>query len=213
MSSQIGYALHASSGRIIHISEAERGLKCHCRCIECGAELEAVKGDIRDHHFRHAEDKACGGGQETAIHILAKQIIADNTEIIIPGRRLLYSNATIERWLDRKRPDVTCWVNDRPVYFEIMVNNQVKKEKKQFYANGKHNCIEIDLSDKEIWRLSPEQLKELVLEKTYNKHIINWEEATTKAHNRISLSDLFWIIIFFISMLLFINWAFARRKN
>lgn len=174
MSSQIAYALHRESNKVIHVSEAKRGLLCNCKCIECGSELEAIKGDVREHHFRHVESKTCTG--ETAIHLFAKQVIADNTIIRIPGRRLVYSNVRVENWLDTKRPDVTVFVEGENVHFEIRVSNAVKENKKQFYFNGKYKCVEIDLSDKEIWTLPLEELKEVILEKSYNKSIIYWEE-------------------------------------
>jgi hypothetical protein len=214
MSSQISYALKKTKDQVIHISEAEKGLKCGCWCLECDGILEAVKGDLRDHHFRHADNRKCSGGLETAIHLLAKQIIANNSIIEIPGRQLTYCNVRVENKLDTKKPDVTVSVNGDDVHFEIIVTNAVKKEKRSFYCNGKHKCVEINLSDKELWQLAPEELERLVLEETNNKGIIYWPQEKIEADWQTDslLERLFGFAILIFIALFFFKLILPRRR-
>jgi competence CoiA-like predicted nuclease len=36
------------------LSKDERGLKCRCKCPECGGEFIARMGDVKEHHFAHS---------------------------------------------------------------------------------------------------------------------------------------------------------------
>ncbi|MBS0424089.1 MAG: hypothetical protein JSR71_06620 [Proteobacteria bacterium] len=172
--------------------------------------MEAVKGDLRDHHFRHADNRKCGGGLETAIHFRAKQIIANNSVIEIPGRQLTYCNVRVENKLNTKKPDATVSVNGEDVHFEIRVTNAVKKEKRSFYCNGKHKCVEINLSDKELWQLGPEELERLVLGETNNKGIIYWPQERIEAVEQgeslferlFGIAILIFIVLFFFKLIL-----------
>lgn len=214
MNTQIRYGRNLSSKKISHISEVERGLQCGCVCLECGGELEAVKGEIREHYFRHHEVINCLGGRETAIHFRAKQIIAENTNIDIPGRQLLYSNVRVENVLDGRKPDVTVTANNEDIHFEIRVTNPVQKEKKDFYCNGKHKCIEIDLSDTKWQTASPEDFKKYVLEETRNKYIIYWEsqkQQNFKQENSI-IEKIFGVVLFAIIIFFFFR-LFAVKKR
>lgn len=132
MKHQIKYALYEPTQRVMYIDKAARGLACNCRCFECKEKLEAVQGDIREWHFRHSNNTNCQGGPETAIHTLAKQIIADNSTIVIPGGNLYYSEPKIEQWLEQYKPDVSVVADGLAVHFEILVTHAVDEGKKLF---------------------------------------------------------------------------------
>jgi len=68
----------------IHINQVERGKKCNCICPACRKPLIAVKGKIRQHHFRHEVESECARNPETAIHIIAKKMIAERKQIMLP---------------------------------------------------------------------------------------------------------------------------------
>ena len=74
---KIKYGLR--NDKIIHISELnneERGLKCNCICPFCKTSLEAKLGTKNQHHFAHT-NLNCDTkiAQQTALHLLAKEII------------------------------------------------------------------------------------------------------------------------------------------
>lgn len=79
---QTGYGV--KGGRLIHISEATRGLACECVCVACGFLLVAKKGRQRRHHFAHAVDANCQGAAETALHLLSKELFEELKFIILP---------------------------------------------------------------------------------------------------------------------------------
>jgi len=49
---------------LVHIADAESGKNCSCVCPSCQSPLIAVKGNIKQHHFRHAVVNECEGGME-----------------------------------------------------------------------------------------------------------------------------------------------------
>ncbi|MGY6554569.1 MAG: competence protein CoiA family protein [Wenzhouxiangella sp.] len=74
------YALR--DGKLISIRQVGRGLQPDCLCPACGSPLIAKKGLIRQHHFAHKNGNSCESAAETALHLLAKQVICS------PGTRL-----------------------------------------------------------------------------------------------------------------------------
>lgn len=74
--------------QIVHIDDVERGRKCGCICPDCRSALDAIKGDIRQHHFRHAIGHECVNGMESAIHLAAKRVIMEEKKIRVPEKIL-----------------------------------------------------------------------------------------------------------------------------
>ena len=65
------YALN-SSGNIVHVDAVPRGKYCGCVCPACEAPLVARKGEVKAHHFAHANNQpAC----ESALHATAKLML------------------------------------------------------------------------------------------------------------------------------------------
>jgi hypothetical protein len=69
---------------IVSIADVSRGLQCGCICPHCYSTLVARKGPKRADHFAHYRHPDCEHGPETALHSLAKEIIAGAHEISIP---------------------------------------------------------------------------------------------------------------------------------
>lgn len=67
------YALR--DGILVSIRQVPSGLQPDCRCPACGSPLIAKKGPIRQHHFAHVSGNSCESAAETALHLLAKQVI------------------------------------------------------------------------------------------------------------------------------------------
>lgn len=87
-----GYGVRG--GRLIHISEATRGLACECVCVACGFLLVAKKGSQRRHHFAHAVDADCQGAAETALHLLSKELFEELKFIILPPYKFVKERKT-----------------------------------------------------------------------------------------------------------------------
>jgi len=178
----IKYALNIETGKPVLIDEAER--KLFYKCANCGNQMVVVKGEQRkkEWHFRHYEDTNCNGGQETVIHKLAKQIIVENSEILIPNEKLSYSQAREEEPFLSIVPDVIVVANNENIYFEIAVTNPVNISKESFYKNGKYKSIEIDLSNIS-YDIRLDDLKVLVLNQESNKRKIFWAEESNNKKN------------------------------
>ena len=76
------FAINVNDKRPVHISQVNSGL-CECTCFECGKPLVAKKGKINAWHFSHGMRSRCNGG-EGALHLYAKQLLADKMSITLP---------------------------------------------------------------------------------------------------------------------------------
>lgn len=73
-------------GKIVHIKDINpemNGLKCGCVCPRCGEKLVARMGSIA-WCFAHYSKTECLGGDETALHHLAKEILLESPGIVLP---------------------------------------------------------------------------------------------------------------------------------
>ncbi|MBR2742049.1 MAG: hypothetical protein IKD89_00495 [Clostridia bacterium] len=168
-------------GKIVHIDEIgadSRGEKCNCICPVCHKELVAKLGEVRQHHFAHKANYVCNDlkAQQTALHLLAKEIIKESNEIALPGWSISideivgdergtiialedenelpaypegiykYDTVEIEKRLEGIVADAFIHIDNKPCIIEIAVTNFVDEEKKK--KAEKHNIamIEIDLS-------------------------------------------------------------------
>jgi len=71
-------------GRMVTPAEVESGRACNCTCPGCNAPLIAKKGEQNIWHFSH-DGLACSIGAETALHLMAKQILADERSVQLPA--------------------------------------------------------------------------------------------------------------------------------
>jgi hypothetical protein len=171
----IKYALDKTTQKVVRVDNVPKGLVCNCICVECGSDVVAVKGNFRKWHFRHHVESNCKGGQETAIHKLAKEIIVNHNSIELDFKTLEYSEAKAEDHYETKRPDVSAIAEERPLFIEVYVRHQCEPEKKELYITKQINSFEIDLSNVS-YHTSLKDLEELVLRNPTNKRIIYWHE-------------------------------------
>lgn len=160
-----------SSGRIVDIKEAARGLACDCVCPGCGGRLVARKGSLRAWHFAHAPGQSvCADGPETALHRAAKEIVAEwrtltlhartisetledrfgvkrREEERLPAETFVVRDARIEAALAGLRPDLLLRGDDgRQLAVEIRVTHRVDEVKQQRLRDQKIATVELDLS-------------------------------------------------------------------
>lgn len=161
-SQMIPFGLRQRDGRMITPEEAEQGADCGCVCPVCGGALVAKKGKVRIHHFAHAQDCSCTSGGETALHMMAKQILLDRAKImlppvvaqtlkgpvkLVPVRMVQLRNIRLEKEHDGIIPDVSAETDEGPLFVEIYVTHAVDAEKTQRIATLGVNTIEVDLSN------------------------------------------------------------------
>lgn len=147
-------------GQLVHIDNVSNGLACGCRCPSCGGRLEAHQGQKNQAHFKHYSSADCEHGSESALHIMAKNIIAKTKTVYIPyapkniydwsarGKCYKFENAYIEKAVSSEiRCDVLLQTGDVFLNVEIKVTHEVDVSKKLKLYNENLRTIEIDLSD------------------------------------------------------------------
>lgn len=173
MSSKFTLGVDKSTQKVKHISEVGNGLSCNCICVACNESLIAANaGKIRNHYFRHHIESDCKGGQETALHQLAKEIVLDNDLILIKDKNYFnYSNARAEVAYGGFEVDVEIENNDNQKWFvEIYVTRKKTEEDIQKYKKENVSTLEINLS-KVDRKINRQDLTQQVLH-SYNREII-----------------------------------------
>lgn len=189
---QIPFGLN-SSGRLLAISEVERGAACNCSCPGCGAPLLARKGEVNTPHFAHASGADCNTGVETSLHLAAKQLIADRGRLRLPAlvvsvsrtapevglftasktfrfpEEWRFDRVELEPWIDGIRPDALGYEGNTRYAVEIRVTHAVGPEKEAQLAALAVPCIEVDLSALVGKMVTFEDLEREVIESTGNK--------------------------------------------
>ncbi|MFN5847979.1 MAG: competence protein CoiA family protein, partial [Chitinophagales bacterium] len=166
-------ALLKSTGKPISIEKADRGLKCNAVCPECEKDFVAAQGEKKEWYFRHNEKTNCKGGQESALHKLAKEIICRNLDLQVTQKaRIQYSNPVAEINQDEFRPDITAKYGEEILYFEVVVSNPVSPKKANKYISYEIKTIVIDLSKYEYQ--TEIELEKYIIENTNSKKVLFW---------------------------------------
>lgn len=79
------FATRLSDGKLVSPDEVERGRACQCVCPGCNVEVIAKQGTERMWHFAHAKGEKCVEGYEVSIHELAKQMLRQRMELLLPS--------------------------------------------------------------------------------------------------------------------------------
>jgi hypothetical protein len=143
-----------NDGRLVPVSEVCAGLACDCTCPACGNPLQAHKGDINNHYFAHNRGADCGAGYQTAIHILAKEILETEKRLFLPhlrvevdrsllkagtssmhqeliprGQIMRFDEVVLEKRIGEIIPDVLMQKGDRRLLVEITVTHGIDAAK------------------------------------------------------------------------------------
>lgn len=168
---QVPFGLRA--GRLYEPLQVESGLRCGCTCPGCGAALVArhsPSGKVVS-HFAHQPGADCATGFETAVHLAAKQLIADRGQVFLPvvrarvsavgpsgrtysGNTLLspaglaaLSRVRVEAAVGSIRPDLLVTNKSQDILVEIAVTHFVDDEKLARIEALELPALEIDLSE------------------------------------------------------------------
>lgn len=186
------------NGILLHVSDVVSGLACGCTCPYCKAKLQANKGTSgkRVHHFSHdpaSNVEECQTAFETSIHLMAKQILEKQKNVIFPLLELTismhddenyeysetievvpkenrnFSQVELEKRLGDIRPDIIAYTSSNlPILIEIAVTHFSGSEKKEKIRKMGLHAIEIDLS-KINYFITESELTKLVIDEFKNK--------------------------------------------
>lgn len=164
-------------GRMWRPQEVAGGLACGCSCPGCRKPLVARNGGtlVRP-HFAHDAGHACVHGLETAVHLMAKQILQSvstltlpewrgaldmpnppvmrdregtkhvGDRVDIPSVRVALHEVRIEQAVADYRPDVLAVDDTGELLIEIRVHHKVDDLKRRKVQSDGRRMIEIDLS-------------------------------------------------------------------
>lgn len=175
---KLGMAI--KEGRLVSVTSVPLGAACDCFCPKCGEPVVAknrdFEGRVTQMHFAHAKNSDCAarGGEtapETALHLLAKDIVVDDLRVMIPGlegfpeakqvefrwgfpaKRVSFQRAIKEPW----RPAIQSGLDMRPdvvgvtekgqeIHIEFKVAHPVPPEKSEAALREQRWMLEIDLA-------------------------------------------------------------------
>lgn len=188
-------------GKIRHVSEVERGDACGCICPACDAPLTARKGPDNVHHFGHQASSSCATAPETALHKLAKEIVATKLLLALPEVRAEFNGeATViykagplsfdkaiqeARHLQNVVPDLYVERDGHRLLVEIYVTHACDEVKRAELKSRGIATVEIDLSDLPR-NASRAEVEEAVLEKADRYWVFHpkIDAALTAMHTR-----------------------------
>ena len=175
-------------GVLVSVEEVERGLACNCTCPGCGHPLEAHKGDIRLPYFSHYRGAECGVGYETALHLLAKEVLSEQKRLLLPTlyvcpdrsvwregttinqvwvvhkwTRIDFTNVYVEAALGEIIPDVILEVQGQRLLVEIKVTHGVDEKKLGKIQELNLSTVEYDFSAEDR-AIDKQQLKHALID-------------------------------------------------
>lgn len=191
------------NGKIINIMDLpveSKGLQCDCVCPGCGGRLVARKGAKKKHHFAHYNEP-CNlvAAQQTALHMLAKEIIEEEKSFLFPGYsvsrkdvkwapdyqpydyyqmpelqyrepyRAKCDSVTLERKISDFVPDIIVSVRGKICLIEIAVTHFVDEEKQRKIESVGLPMVEVDLSSLHGQSLSREVIRDVLVNQTDGK--------------------------------------------
>lgn len=168
------FAVNKTSGDLVGIDQIGAdswGTRCGCRCPndECKESLVAKTRDFpgrkKAKHFAHESDTECAGAVESALHLLAKKIVADEgfvmapaleivpvppnwkTPAIFPTEKLDFDQIIVERVIEGLKPDLIGIRNNVRYMLEIRCTHEVDERKREHARLNNWNLLEFDLSE------------------------------------------------------------------
>ncbi|MGN4988291.1 hypothetical protein [Aeromonas hydrophila] len=145
------------NGHIVDVKDVVSGKGCNCTCIGCQGAVWAMKGQVKAHYFAHEpnsiEQNSCTWKPETEIHILAKEALATDRQLILPigtinpiHKNIVFDEMICEVYEGRVIPDVIGFIDGEKVLIEVAVTHFCDRGKIKELKRVNATCVELDLS-------------------------------------------------------------------
>ena len=172
MEKRITFWLDKETEKMKSIEEVESGQRaCNCKCPNCWADLVAKKGEINIHHFAHASWVECVWAYESTMHKLAKEIMAEEKQIRLPGqwnrfdykkgKKKRFDTIELELYMFGIKPDAIGSKKDEIFLIEFAKTHFADFEKIDKIRQQQIECIEIDIGK---CPMNKEKLKRFLLD-------------------------------------------------
>ncbi|MGL5958308.1 MAG: hypothetical protein ACRCZZ_06925, partial [Phocaeicola sp.] len=123
----------------------------------CQGAVWAMKGPVKAHYFAHEpnsiEQNACTWNPETEIHILAKEVLATDRQLLLPigtinpiHKNIVFDEMVCEVYEGRVIPDVIGFIEGEKVLIEVAVTHFCDRGKIKELKRVNATCVELDLS-------------------------------------------------------------------
>lgn len=193
MDAYLTYAVGAK-GHLVHVDDVPNGEACGCTCPECRSKLIAKnKGQHNQHHFAHVGGSDCVGAVESALHLMAKEILSEGKKIMLPryplqvGGVRLFQSVDVESYYKELslRPDCVGDTAGQKLWVEFKRSHEVDTDKAAKIKSAKIECVEIDINK---CPLDPLKMKEFLEESSENRQWIYFkgQESSKSEHTSYS---------------------------
>lgn len=193
MDAYLTYAVGAK-GHLVHVDDVPNGEACGCTCPECRSKLIAKnKGQHNQHHFAHVGESDCVGAVESALHLMAKEILSEGKKIMLPryplqvGGVRLFQSVDVESYYKELslRPDCVGDTAGQKLWVEFKRSHEVDTDKAAKIKSAKIECVEIDIN---ACPLDPLKMKEFLEESSENRQWIYFkgQESSKSEHTSYS---------------------------
>ena len=196
------FAQRLSDGLLVTPEEVPRGLACKCICPGCENPVQARQGTEKVWHFAHTKADACASAYEISVHELAKQLIRERKELLLPALEVVVSargengktlieqemvfaskivrldDCKVGRRLDEITPDLCGSRKGRQILVEVTVFHRLMPEKRQRLIDTGLASFEIDLSVFKNQQASRALVEEAVFRKPANRRWIYHPKKT-----------------------------------
>lgn len=177
MSAFLTYAKD-KDGNLVHVDDVQLGLKCGCVCPNCGAQLCAKNGgQVKEHHFAHEHGVECNGAWESALHLLAKEVLSEARYIMLPdmrsGRYPSGKTPIRDVKIEQSHPEFgfrsdaeATLPNGEKLFIEFYNTHKVSGKKRETIVERDLKCIEINVKYE---RLDKKSLGRFLLEEPQDR--------------------------------------------
>lgn len=196
MDAYLTYAVGAK-GHLVHVDDVPNGEACGCTCPECRSKLIAKnKGQHNQHHFAHVGGSDCVGAVESALHLMAKEILSEGKKIMLPryplqvGGVRLFQSVDVESYYKELslRPDCVGDTAGQKLWVEFKRSHEVDTDKAAKIKSAKIECVEIDINK---CPLDPLKMKEFLEESSENRQWIYFKGQESSKSEHTSYSHIF----------------------
>lgn len=168
-------------GDLVHVDKVPNGNECGCICPHCKSALCAKNGGDSEkmiHHFAHLSGADCVGAVESALHLMAKDILFESKCVYLPNRydgrngELVHFDCVEVEFYDKEtqlRPDCIGYCDDKCLWVEFKRAHAVDAKKRGKIISAHIDCIEIDLNG---CSLDPIAVKDFITNSADNRRWI-----------------------------------------
>ena len=169
---------------LVHVDDVPSGASCGCFCPICEQPLIARKGLKRAYHFSHAHNYDCKGSDETLIHKMAKEVLLETGQIMLPSSENKFPSGLVrlyhieaEKWDEHFhiKPDVVgIMENGEPLLVEFYYSHKVGRKKRKLIVENNLKCLEVDLAFQDFDNAS---LREFIINSIEDREWVVLEES------------------------------------